>query len=166
MILVAGCKREERAFRVATPAAVRSEGGLRVSMFQPGISTPGEGPKNGYEENAFAMNEGKVLFNAFNCVGCHGHGGGGSGPALMDAGWRYGSEPAQVFASIMEGRPNGMPSFRGKISVHQAWQIAAYVRSLAGLVPKDAAPSRDDHMKTNPPPNSVDPTKPKAEKAP
>jgi len=52
-----------------------------------------------------------------------------------------------------------MPSFRGKLPEHQAWQIAAYVRSLSGLVAKDAAPARSDHMKSNPPPNSVDPVK-------
>jgi cytochrome c oxidase cbb3-type subunit 3 len=39
-----------------------------------------------------------------------------------------------------------MPSFRGKIPDHQVWQIVAYVRSLSGLLPKDVAPGRSDHM--------------------
>jgi cytochrome c oxidase cbb3-type subunit III len=163
--LLPACRREERSFRVALPAVARAEG-VRVSELQPGLATPLLSPKSDYENNAHALNEGKVLFNAFNCVGCHAHGGGGIGPALMDAKWRYGSEPVQVFASIVEGRPNGMPSYGSRLNLDQAWKIAAYVRSLSGLVPKDAAPSRDDHMKTNPPPNSVDPVKPTRERAP
>lgn len=154
-----GCKREERDFRVATPAAARTEG-VRVSELQPGQPAPSHPDTSDYEENAWAQNEGKRLYAAFNCVGCHAHGGGGMGPALMDAKWIYGSAPDQIFATIMEGRPNGMPSFRGKISDHQIWQIVAYVRSLSGLTPRDAAPSRSDHMKTSPPGNSVDPVKP------
>jgi cytochrome c oxidase cbb3-type subunit III len=160
-----GCKREERNFRVSPPASVRSET-VRMSELQPGPHTPSTPMKNDYELNAPAMSEGKTLYNSFNCVGCHAHGGGGMGPPLMDEKWRYGSEPAQVFSSIMAGRPNGMPAFGGKLSDDQAWKIAAYVRSLSGLVPKDAATSRDDHMKANPPPNSVDPVKPRPAEAP
>ena len=98
------------------------------------------------EENAFALSEGKRLFGAFNCTGCHANGGGGIGPALMDDLWLYGDSADQIYRSILEGRPNGMPSFRGKISDGQMWEIAAYVRSLSGHAPKDAAPVRSDHM--------------------
>jgi cytochrome c oxidase cbb3-type subunit 3 len=68
------------------------------------------------------------------------------GPALMDDRWIYGSEPGNIFATIMQGRPNGMPSFRNRIPEYQAWEIAAYVRSLSGLLPKDVAPNRTDEM--------------------
>jgi cytochrome c oxidase cbb3-type subunit 3 len=156
--MLAACKREERSFRVATPSVSRAQG-VRLTSFQPGPASPESPTKNGYEENALAMSEGQRLFSAFNCTGCHANGGGGIGPALLDEKWRYGSEPQQIFATILDGRPNGMPSFRGKLPEHQAWQITAYVRSLSGLVPKDAAPSRSDHMKNSPPSNSVDPVK-------
>jgi cytochrome c oxidase cbb3-type subunit III len=160
LLLFAGCKREDRAFRVS-PAAVARDPNFRLTELQAGpASGPQPSPKNNYEENAYAMSEGKRLFVAFNCTGCHANGGGAIGPALMDDKWRYGNSPEHIFASIMEGRPNGMPSFRGKLNEHQAWQITGYVRSLGGLVRKDAAPARDDHMKTSPPPNSVDPVKP------
>ena len=43
-----------------------------------------------------------------------------------------------------------MPSFRGKVPDDQIWQIAAYVRSMSGNVPKDAAPGRDDDMHPRP----------------
>ena len=158
VFLFSGCKREERGFRVASPAVARTEG-VRLTPFQAGPTTPATQVKNGYEENAYAMSEGQRLFTAFNCSGCHANGGGGMGPALLDEKWRYGSEPPQIFATILDGRPNGMPSFRGKLPEHQAWQITAFVRSLSGLVPKDAAPARNDHMKNSPPSNSVDPVK-------
>jgi cytochrome c oxidase cbb3-type subunit III len=64
----------------------------------------------------------------------------------MDDRWIYGSDPENIVATIMEGRPNGMPSFRGKIPEYQIWQIAAYVQSLSGMVPKDAASGRTDDM--------------------
>ena len=47
---------------------------------------------------------------------------------------------------IVEGRPNGMPSFRGKIPDQQIWQLAAYVRAMSGNVAQGrrAEPSRCD----------------------
>src|SRR6185503_18828996 len=93
--------------------------------------------------------------------GCHAHGGGAMGPPLMDDKWIYGSQPEQVFSTIVEGRPNGMPSFGGKIAQHQVWQLAAYVRSLSGLARVDVAPGRSDHMKGPPPENSKEREKPK-----
>jgi cytochrome c oxidase cbb3-type subunit 3 len=86
-----------------------------------------------------------------NCVGCHSHGGGGMGPALMDDEWRYGGRIDQIAASIAEGRPNGMPSWRAKLTEDQIWKLAAYVRSLAGLPSKGAVSSRADSMSTGTP---------------
>jgi len=67
------------------------------------------------------------------------------GLTLSDAGWRYGHEPAAIYATIVEGRPNGMPAFGGRIPDDQVWQLVAYVRSLSSLTPKSARPGRDDH---------------------
>jgi cytochrome c oxidase cbb3-type subunit 3 len=105
---------------------------------------------NPYDHNAYALSEGQRLFNWMNCSGCHANGGGGMGPALMDDKWIYGSDPANIFATIVEGRPNGMPSFRGKLTDDQVWELVAYVRSLSGLTRRDAMPSRDDHMMVKP----------------
>jgi cytochrome c oxidase cbb3-type subunit 3 len=98
------------------------------------------------ERQAYAVSEGKALFTRFNCVGCHSRGGGGMGPPLMDAAWTYGSEPASVYATIVQGRPNGMPAFGSRLSTGQVWQLTAYVRSMSGLLAKDVAPGRDDGM--------------------
>jgi cytochrome c oxidase cbb3-type subunit III len=78
------------------------------------------------------------------------------GPPLMDDAWRYGSEPQSIFATIMEGRPNGMPSFRGRITDDQAWQLVAYVRSMSGHVAKDVAPGRNDGLSAVEPENARD----------
>ena len=152
MLLLTSCKREERAYRVKPPNA---DTVYAVTETDFHISTPQPGEvKNDYEENSYALTEGKRLYLAFNCVGCHFHGGGGIGPPLMDEVWIYGSQPQQIFATIVEGRPNGMPSFRGKIPDFQVWQIVAYVRSMSGNVSNAAAPGRDDHMSTVRPENS------------
>jgi cytochrome c oxidase cbb3-type subunit 3 len=101
--------------------------------------TPGSGQSlvtddaraDAYFNNADAVTTGKRLFNQYNCSGCHSNGGGGMGPALMDGAWIYGSRLAQIHQTLVEGRPNGMPAWGGKIPDLQLWQIAAYVRSMS-----------------------------------
>jgi cytochrome c oxidase cbb3-type subunit 3 len=117
-----------------------------MSDLQPGAQAPEPLTRNPAEENAYAVSEGKRLYTAYNCSGCHFNGGGGIGPALMDEKWIYGSESVNVYATIIEGRPNGMPSFRHKIPDNQVWEIAAYVRSMSGQLRKDIAPGRSDDM--------------------
>ncbi len=157
---LAGCEREARRFREAPPAATETDA-VRLTDFQPGMPTADVAVKNAYEENAYAVSEGKRLYSAFNCTGCHAHGGGAIGPPLMDDLWIYGSKPENIFATIVEGRPNGMPAFRGKISNQQVWQLVAYVRSMSGLLPKDVAPGRSDDMNVRPQEQSTERAKPK-----
>jgi cytochrome c oxidase cbb3-type subunit III len=147
------CEREERGFRVQTPDANRIDS-KQLSTLRPGQAESEPPVINEYEKNAYALSEGKRLFENMNCVGCHAHGGGSIGPALMDKKWIYGAEPDHIFATIVEGRPNGMPSFRGKLPDYQVWQLAAYVRSLSGQAPKDAAPARDDDLQYKSPENT------------
>ena len=148
--------REAREFR-PDPVAAAAPGQIRMTDLQPGLPLPGPNPNTGgenpswYERNAVALSEGQRLFSAMNCDGCHSHGGGGMGPPLMDEQWIYGSDIKNIYATIVEGRPNGMPSFGGKIPPEQVWQIAAYVRSMAGLTPKQASPSRPDHLQAKSP---------------
>jgi cytochrome c oxidase cbb3-type subunit III len=149
------CKREQRGYRVDPPSAGAIDA-ITLTDLHAGHGNPDPPLKNDYEENSYAISQGQHLYNSFNCSGCHAHGGGDKGPALMDDKWIYGSRPEQIFATIVEGRPNGMPAFRGHIPDFQVWELVAYVRSLSGLVPKQPAPGRDDHMQTTPqPPNSV-----------
>jgi cytochrome c oxidase cbb3-type subunit III len=142
--MFAGCKREQRVFDPGSSGAQASNG-VAVNEVHAGgpLSVADHGP---YEESAYAVGEGKRLYSAFNCVGCHAHGGGGIGPALMDAKWIYGSHPEQIYSTIVQGRPNGMPSFAGKIPDYQVWELVAYVRSLSGQLPSDVAPGRSDEI--------------------
>lgn len=113
-----------------------------VSDLHPGVSAPPRPMDNPLEGNVHALAEGQRLFRWFNCSGCHFNGGGGIGPALMDDDWIYGSEPPNIFATILEGRPNGMPSFRGRMSDRQAWQLVTFVRSLSREAGAGSPPQR------------------------
>jgi cytochrome c oxidase cbb3-type subunit 3 len=144
---LAGCEREERRLH-DSPAPPPGVSTIRMSDLQLGPEQSAPAGHSPYIYNAFAINQGKQLFEWFNCTGCHAQGGGAIGPPLMDDRWIYGSAPENIFATIVEGRPNGMPSFRGRIPPQQVWQLVAYVQSLSGQVSKDASPSRSDHMFT------------------
>jgi cytochrome c oxidase cbb3-type subunit 3 len=143
------CERESRNFRQLPEVGSRPTG-VRVSTLQPGKPSPPDFVKSPYQDSAWATAEGKRYYEAYNCVGCHSHGGGGMGPPLMDAEWIYGSDPRQIFSTIVEGRPNGMPAFGGKIPEQQVWMLVAYVQSMSGQLPKDVAPGRSDHMAAAP----------------
>jgi cytochrome c oxidase cbb3-type subunit 3 len=156
---LAACEREAR--RLDTPARNQSasEDAARVGGNQPALPLQGKvrsalRSESPYDENAYAVNEGKRLYRWYNCSGCHSMGGGGIGPALMDDKWKYGSDPASIFASITQGRPGGMPSFGGHIPDDQVWQIVAYVRSMSGQLRKDVAPSRGDTLYPGDPENA------------
>jgi len=84
------------------------------------------------------------------------------GVALMDGKWRYGGRIDQIVASIAEGRPNGMPAWRDRLTEQQMWQIAAYVRTLSGQAPKDAVSARTDETSSTPPATQTrrEPTRP------
>jgi mono/diheme cytochrome c family protein len=180
LVLLAGCKRETRIVKLdpsasATvdlphtntvwPGPTSNEIVTNFSFTNVTITNWTSKTANGsaahralesfYEKNGWAMSEGKRLFAAFNCVGCHGHGGGGMGPALMDQKWLYGSSPEEIFRSIALGRTNGMPAFKDRLPEYVIWEMVAYVRSMSGLAPIDAAPQRDDHLQTRLPENTI-----------
>jgi cytochrome c oxidase cbb3-type subunit III len=139
-------------------ACEREERDLRPRPSLPALQGSESNPA---EERAFDVAEGKRLFRAYNCNGCHANGGGGMGPPLMDGEWIYGSAPADIIATIVEGRPNGMPAFGGKITQGQLRQLAAYVRSMSGQVAKDVAPGRSDHLVAKTPENATEKLEPR-----
>jgi len=98
----------------------------------PGGNVPTPDPTGAsYDGNLRAIAAGKQLFSEMNCTGCHANGGGAIGPALMSGHWRYGGRVDQIYESIAQGRPNGMPSWRGTLQPPNMWDLAAYVKSLA-----------------------------------
>jgi cytochrome c oxidase cbb3-type subunit III len=153
-LALTACEREQRRFTEIAPLSGRPQPQANTEL-RPGMpGAPGAQGKTTvpapYGENAWAIAEGKRLYNWFNCVGCHAQGGGGMGPPLIDEKWIYGSDPDVIHATILEGRPNGMPAYGGKLADQQVWQLVAYVRAMSGLVRKDVRPGRNDDMAVRP----------------
>ncbi len=151
VMIVSSCERESRPIEKLTSAATQP---ASLTDLIPGGAPPPAHETSPFQQNAWGMAEGKRLFTYYNCSGCHANGGGGMGPALMDDKWIYGSDPTAIFSSIVEGRPNGMPSWRNKIADAQVWQIVAYVQSMSGQSPQAAMPARSDHMRATTPENA------------
>lgn len=158
VLMLASCDRESRSF--PAPADGKTDQvSQRESALQPNqqhyvLSSPSPsvhaplptdyGQK--YEKNAYAISQGRKFYRWYNCNGCHANGGGDIGPPLMDDHWIYGGEPADIYATLLNGRPNGMPAFGGHIPQDQLLQIVAYVRSMSGQLRLDVAPSRPDAL--------------------
>jgi cytochrome c oxidase cbb3-type subunit 3 len=121
------------AQQAAAPDAQHGPNEIAVTGLFPNGGAPPPLDRIGtrFEGNKLAIVAGKQLFNQMNCTGCHFNGGGGMGPALMSGHWRYGGRIDQIYASIAQGRPNGMPSWQDNLAPAMMWDLAAYVKSLA-----------------------------------
>jgi len=78
-------------------------------------------------------------------------GGGGMGPPLMDEEWRYGGRMEDIVTTIWNGRPNGMPAWKGRITEQQAWELAAFVRSMSAQPRQDVLSGRSDDISSTEP---------------
>jgi cytochrome c oxidase cbb3-type subunit 3 len=158
--------RRERNFSTSPASSAMEAKGISQSSLFPGEIPPEHkaiSKPRPERLSAYDVSQGKRYFIWFNCHGCHSLGGGAIGPALMDDKWIYGARPEDIFKTIVEGRKNGMPSYRGKIPEHQVWQLVAYIRSMTGQVPIDDRPGRldDIHLKK---PETLAPKLPPEEK--
>lgn len=150
-LLLCGCLREERELR-ADPAIVAALDDAKlmpngISGAPPYVTVVQGHP---YENNAYNLAQGKRLYSWFGCKSCHGDGSGGKGPSFLDGWWQYGPETLSVAMSIRDGRPNGMPPFRDRMTIDQIWQLAGYVRTIGAYSARTAAPGRDDDKQTRP----------------
>lgn len=124
----------------ALPNGQRAAATVRTSALNAGPTVVPVLPPNPYAGDLASVAEGEKLYLAMNCHGCHGaKGGGGIGPPLADADWIYGADDANIYQSVMQGRPNGMPTFGGKLPDESVWKIAAYVRTLSEAATAKAA---------------------------
>lgn len=96
----------------------------------PVLSTP-----NPFQDNPQAIKQGRELYIKMNCAGCHAYNGKGNmGPDLTDTYWRYGGLPVQIYMTIRDGRPKGMPAWGVALPPDDIWKLVAYVQSLGGSV--------------------------------
>jgi len=150
ILALAACQREKRDVRPAPARVVVLYVAAREYDLQPGGVKTMPQVNNPAHGNAYDISEGQRLFDWYNCSGCHAHGGGGIGPPLIKTEWIYGGEPANIFDTIVKGRPNGMPAWGGRIPEYQVWQLVAFVRSMNNLEPKSATSVRPDTIEQNP----------------
>jgi cytochrome c oxidase cbb3-type subunit 3 len=130
-LLCAACGGSESAPAPSASWLAEPLAAVRTSAIAAGPHEETPEIRNPYADDPGALAQGRQLYDAFNCAGCHGSaGGGGMGPPLADEDWIYGNSDAQIYATIIQGRPNGMPAFGQALQGEAVWKIAAYVKTL------------------------------------
>lgn len=136
--LLGACREEGPTTGDAAIPSLRAEIAGQGVVTTDIVAGPREPPPAGVNPlapTAATIGEGKRLYQWYNCAGCHGlNGGGGMGPPFADADWIYGSAPENLFQSIVQGRPGGMPAF-GALADDHVWKLVAYVRTLGPVEP-------------------------------
>src|SRR5439155_9681624 len=136
---VAACGRPASAAQTAAnqaqPAAAQAPTFIEHPQnVQPGLALQAAWAKlvNPYESDAQRRSEGAKLFVSYNCMDCHGPDGSGAmAPSFQDNRWHFGGSAGEVFQSIYEGRPDGMPAWGGRIVDVPIRRLVTYVRSRA-----------------------------------
>lgn len=103
-----------------------------VSKLFPAHSSSRPDIENPVANDPQAVQRGMKFYKQFNCVGCHAaNGGGGMGPSLSNSTFIYGSQPENIYLSILQGRPNGMPAWGSVIPDQVIWDLVAYIQSIS-----------------------------------
>jgi cytochrome c oxidase cbb3-type subunit 3 len=148
--IVSACNGGKRHTSDAELKAELPSEGLLASIPLGDLAGPSESLLRGEIHNPYAhqeaaITEGKSLFHSMNCVACHGYGArGGMCPDLTDKAWRYGGTPAEIYKSIAEGRPKGMPAWGQMLPPETIWKITAYIESLGGATTPSQALAGSD----------------------
>lgn len=92
----------------------------------------GPAKRNPLTGNTEAIAEGRTIYMQSGCNGCHGMGGGGMGPSLMDDTWKFSGDDETLFKLIKGQLPNQtMPAVFGAVlTEEQVWKIIAWIRSV------------------------------------
>ncbi len=147
LVLLNGCQRG------AAPAVAEASSAPVPTAVGPipGAGSPPQFRTNPFANNPVAIQEGRKLFNWYNCSGCHGgHAGGGMGPSLRDSVWLFGNRDDQIFDSIAAGRGKGMPAWGTKIPEEQIWKLVAYIKTMRTAQEPDP-PLVPEHEQVAPP---------------
>jgi cytochrome c oxidase cbb3-type subunit 3 len=105
-----------------------------VSGIYPGGTPAGLNPnmQNPLANDPDAVQRGMRDFDSFNCSGCHAaNGGGGMGPSLSNDIWIYRSSPANIYLTIVQGRPAGMPAWGAMLPDRTVWELVSYIQSIS-----------------------------------
>jgi cytochrome c oxidase cbb3-type subunit 3 len=103
-----------------------------VFVVSVGVLPAQEGPPAGnpFAGSVEAAQEGKALF-AVNCGTCHGEDAKGNMcPDLTLKAKRYGNADADLFLTISQGRPGGMPNWEKKLGAEKIWKLITFLRSV------------------------------------
>jgi cytochrome c oxidase cbb3-type subunit 3 len=103
---------------------------LTMIAAAPAFAQVAAGTANPLAGTADAAEAGHVLFGTMNCAGCHAYDlTGGMGPDLTDSNWLYGGKPGEIYRTIADGTPRGMPAWKDKLTPDQVWQLVSYIQS-------------------------------------
>ena len=103
-----------------------------VTHLFPGAQPSNPAIKNPAQGDPKALERGMTYYVSLNCVGCHApNGGGGMGPALSNSLFIYGSQPENIYLSIYQGRPNGMPAWGAVLPDSVIWDLVTYVGNIS-----------------------------------
>ena len=127
--------------------------------------SPEDQPKklNPFAGDPEAVKEGRRLYMAHGCSGCHGlMGGGGMGKPILDDTWQFGSDDETLYKLIKGQIPQQtMPKTGAGIPDEQVWKMLAYVRSFYKGDPKlinwGLTPSPSASPSPSPPPSAGKP---------
>lgn len=160
IVAVAGCRRDSQDVRGGAVGDVRlPNGGAAAVTDTTGLPAAGAIPRvaigdlagvgnntldatipNPYANDRAAVEAGHQHFVDMNCAACHGYDlKGGMGPDLTDTYWRYGGSPADIYKSIFEGRPQGMPAWGRALPSAEIWKVVTYIESKGGAFPPQLA---------------------------
>jgi cytochrome c oxidase cbb3-type subunit 3 len=85
---------------------------------------------NPYRGDVAAIAKGEETWTTI-CVACHlPEGTGLVGPSLVDPYWKYGNSDAELFSTVSDGRPLGMPPWGPQLGAEKIWQVLAYMETL------------------------------------
>lgn len=139
-VTLAGCyeqPKERSAANVHQPGAPRLATENRLAEIPLGDKATGGDKdvlpvRNPLADSPDALEEGRRLYVKMNCAGCHSYTGKGwMGPDLTDGYWRYGGSADQIYKTLYEGRPQGMPAWGRTLPPESLWQLVTYVQSLS-----------------------------------
>lgn len=86
--------------------------------------------ENPFHGDAAAASEGRTTFDQI-CAACHKADGSGLvGPSLVDPYWKYGHSDSELYMSVAQGRPGGMPGWEAQLGTEKIWKVLSYLETL------------------------------------